>query len=329
MDSELQFLQYDFISSFYNKDVIFSYSEITNNPNDQACRWLKKLLSINNISEGSLRYTNKYINILKNINKPLNKTTTDLSTCYPTIEIDQRPSRISVTGIEKLISNPYVYYIKYILKLNPLEKIAKHAEKREFGIILHKLIPDVLSIKVNNKKEFTDAFINKFKSHIKNEHIPYKINKFWMLRLENLSKSIYKNFTHHYNDIISFSETYGQINIKFESKCIKLTCIADKIDIITKHNKAIIIDFKSGLIPSLTDVLNGIYPQLPIEEYILFNDGFKDINNNISSVELEYFDISGKSNKINKHTVKRIFPFFKNAFFPAPTDCRYIKAGFR
>ena len=28
-------------------------------------------------------------------------------------------------------------------------------------------------------------------------------------------------------------------------------------------------------------------------------------------------------------TLYRIFPFFKNAFFPAPTDCRYIKAGFR
>ena len=27
--------------------------------------------------------------------------------------------------------------------------------------------------------------------------------------------------------------------------------------------------------------------------------------------------------------LERIFPFFKNAFFPAPTDCRYIKAGFR
>ena len=27
--------------------------------------------------------------------------------------------------------------------------------------------------------------------------------------------------------------------------------------------------------------------------------------------------------------IQRIFPFFKNAFFPAPTDCRYIKAGFR
>jgi inactivated superfamily I helicase len=45
-DSELQFLQYDFISSLYNKDVILSYSEVTSHSNDQICRWLEKLLSI-------------------------------------------------------------------------------------------------------------------------------------------------------------------------------------------------------------------------------------------------------------------------------------------
>ena len=86
----------------------------------------------------------------------------------------------------------------------------------------------------------------------------------------------------------------------FKSRNIELFCIADRIEILQQENIAKIIDFKSGYIPNANEVAKGLYPQLPIEKYIFINNGF-DINiNNIDRVDLQYFDISGKLENVEK-----------------------------
>ncbi|MFK7761028.1 MAG: PD-(D/E)XK nuclease family protein [Candidatus Midichloriaceae bacterium] len=299
IDSEMQFMEYDFISSFFNNDLILSCSESTNTKN-QICRWLEKLLAIKNLNEKSIIFTEKYRKLLQNIYKlPIEKNT-DIE--YARVDIDQRPKKISVTGVEKLISNPYVYYAKYILKVSPLEKIAREAEKKEFGILLHDLIPKALSEKHKNLEEFNNYFSTKFNEYIKYKYVPYKISKFWYLRLGNIANAIHKNF-YYEGEFNYFNEKAGSFNLLFKSRNIELFCIADRIEILQQENIAKIIDFKSGYIPNANEVAKGLYPQLPIEKYIFINNGF-DINiNNISNADLEYFDISGKLENVEKQVV--------------------------
>ena len=64
-----------------------------------------------------------------------------------------------------------------------------------------------------------------------------------------------------------------------------------------------IIDFKSGHVPNESEVSAGLYPQLPIEKYIFQKKGFKLDINNISVVNLHYFDISGKSKDVKKKSI--------------------------
>ena len=299
IDSEMQFMEYDFISSFFNNDLVLSCSESTNTKN-QICRWLEKLLAIKNLNEKSIIFTEKYKKLLQNIYKSPIEKNTDIG--YAKVKIDQRPKKISVTGVEKLISNPYVYYVKYILKVSPLEKIAREAEKKEFGILLHNLIPKALSEDHGNSEEFNNYFSIKFKEYTEYKHIPYKISKFWFLRLGNIANAIYKNF--YYTDEFNyFNEKVGRFNLQFKFRNIELFCIADRIEVLQQENIARIIDFKSGYIPNANEVAKGLYPQLPIEKYIFINNGF-DINiNNIFNVDLEYFDISGKLENVEKQVL--------------------------
>ncbi len=349
IDSEMQFMEYDFISSFYNNDLILSCSESTNAKN-QICRWLEKLLAFKSINAQSAIFTEKYKKILQNIYKQPFEKNSDIA--YAKVGVDQRPKKISVTGIEKLISNPYVYYARYILKVNPLEKIAREAEKKEFGILLHDLIPKALSVQHANSEEFSNWFFTKFNEYIECRYIPYKISKFWFLRLGNITDSIYKNFYHQNENYKSFSEIVGTFNLKLQSHNIELFCIADRIEISQQDNirplsklasedkmlgdlggqnrsaldvyedsstksttqfalevefqKSFIveiIDFKSGYVPNQSEVSAGLYPQLPIEKYILQKKGFKLDINTISVVNLHYFDISGKSKDVKKKSI--------------------------
>ena len=106
--------------------------------------------------------------------------------------------------------------------------------------------------------------------------IPYKISKFWFLRLGNIANAIYKNF--YYTDEFNyFNEKVGRFNLQFKFRNIELFCIADRIEVLQQENIARIIDFKSGYIPNANEVAKGLYPQLPIEKYIFINNGF-DIN---------------------------------------------------
>lgn len=301
IDSEMQFMEYDFISSFYNNDLILSCSESTSAKN-QICRWLEKLLAFQSINKQSAIFTEKYKKILQNIYKQPIEKSSDI--VYTKVYVDQRPKKISVTAIEKLISNPYVYYVKYILKINPLEKIAREAEKKDFGILLHDLISKALSGQHSNSEEFGNWFFAKFNEYTEYRYIPYKISTFWFLRLVNIVNSIYKNFYHQGENYKSFSEIVGTINLQFQSHNIELFCIADRIEISQQGNIAEIIDFKSGHIPNESEISAGLYPQLPIEKYIFQNKGFKlDINNNINIVNLHYFDISGKSKNVEKKAI--------------------------
>jgi RecB family exonuclease len=188
------------------------------------------------------------------------------------------------------------------LKINPLEKIAREAEKKEFGILLHDLIPKALSEEHENLEEFKNYFSIKFNEYIKYKHIPYKISKFWFLRLDNIANAIYKNF-HYTGEFNYFNEKAGSFTLQFKSRNIEVFCIADRIEVLQQENMARIIDFKSGYIPSANEVAKGSYPQLPIEKYIFINNGF-DINiKNINRVDLQYFDISGKLENAEKQVL--------------------------
>ncbi len=63
---------------------------------------------------------------------------------------------------------------------------------------------------------------------------------------------------------------------------------------INKENKATIIDYKTGSIPTKKDVFSGLSPQLIIESIILLDGGFGKLGS-IEAESLVYVKINSKS----------------------------------
>ncbi len=57
----------------------------------------------------------------------------------PRPPVDARPRELPVTGISRLIRNPYEIYARYILRLRPLDPLHPDADARLRGTVLHKV----------------------------------------------------------------------------------------------------------------------------------------------------------------------------------------------
>ena len=323
-DIEIGLMEYDFVSSLFNRRVVLSYS-ISLNTQSAKCRWLEKILTSKRERQKSELYTQKYRHWLQSLFYKNNKKRADMQ--YVNIDVNLRPNQISVSGIEKLILNPYVYYAKHILKLNYIEDIARHAGKRDLGIILHDIISKLFYKDFSDFEQYANQFNSLFTTNTKKCYIPFKIKKLWSVRLENIIRSTYSHICKS-NVLNTFNEISGKMYLKFNSRQICVSCIADSIAI-TKENKLQILDYKTGYIPTVNEVRQGLYPQLAIEKLILLNRGFKEITHFSDDIALLYLDVSGKLiNKIEipiaislieaESGVKRLLKKFlcnKNEFF--------------
>lgn len=190
-----------------------------------------------------------------------------------------RPKRFSCTDIEYLVKNPYAIYVKYILKLKEINYLRDNVNILK-GNIIHKILESMIK-----SKKFSisrDVYSNFWAFSI--EHIM----KWVTIAVEN--REVQKYFT----------EIYGEINF-----CgFQIFGIADRIDLL--HDKSVIIvDYKTGVVPSKKSVLNFEKPQLVTESIILRQGGFYGIDiENLSG--LEFWKI-GKKCAITKIELKEPF----------------------
>jgi ATP-dependent helicase/nuclease subunit B len=293
-DTEIGFMEYDFINSLFNENVVLSYSDSLNTK-AAKCRWLEKMMLSSEIKERSDIFTKKYRHLLQKLHCVDDKKSDNIN--YVNIDVNLRPSKISVSGVERLMSNPYCYYAKYIAKLDVLEDIARTAGPREFGIILHEVIANVAC--ENSFEDYVSAFHEAFYSQVAKYHIPFAISRLWSVRLQSVVKNLYEYIKNN-PSIYAFNETPGGVCLSLNDRQIELHCVADRIELYPSSYVRI-IDYKTGYIPSTNEVNLGIYPQLAIEKFILLKGGFKEIETSDMAVDVLYLDISGKLvNKIDK-----------------------------
>ena len=159
LDTDIGFMEYDFISSLFNKNVVLSYSVFLS-ARSSKCRWLERILVCKEARQKSEVHTKKYRGWLQSLYHGSNKKNIEIK--YVNMNVNLRPDKISVSGIERLISNPYMYYAKDILKLNCMEDIARQPGKKEFGIILHNIMSHILCKDFNHFEKYADKFNSLF-----------------------------------------------------------------------------------------------------------------------------------------------------------------------
>ncbi len=184
------------------------------------------------------------------------------------------PEIISVTDIEMLVRNPYSFYAKKILNLRSKDMIGQEPKISEFGSIVHKVLEQYSKNydKLENNK--VGLILEISNNILQNTIMPAYTQKIWQIKFIPIAESFIEFDEKRRSDFqYVYSECRGEILLNIGGQELTIIGVADRIEV-DKLGAAVIIDYKTGSLPSKKDVEAGLSPQLIIEGLMLQEGGF-------------------------------------------------------
>ncbi|WP_394179126.1 double-strand break repair protein AddB [Yoonia maritima] len=191
------------------------------------------------------------------------------SPCPP---VDARPKQLSVTQIKTLIRDPFAIYARKVLRLDPLDPLAPTADAPLRGTIVHEVLEKFIAggFAPDDREALMQIANECFL-----EHCPWPtIRAQWIARMEKsadpfLADEVKRQALSDQRVI----EKNGEIVVP--NVGVKLTCLADRIDI-TPDGQALIYDYKTGVVPSEKQQEN-FDKQLLLEAAMVERGAFNDL----------------------------------------------------
>ena len=180
----------------------------------------------------------------------------------PRPPLSARPDFIRVTDVEKLIRDPYAFYAKNVLRLEPLEAIDAPLSPLAIGIAMHTALEgaDTLKTPYFTAPELVDRFADELRKVGADDLFIAEREAGWTSVSE-----LYVDWMKQRDDLIdkrSFEVSY-QLNLKVHEKTITLSGRADLVETLS-NGGVTITDFKTGGVASNSQVTSGLAPQLPL-----------------------------------------------------------------
>jgi ATP-dependent helicase/nuclease subunit B len=206
-----------------------------------------------------------------------------------------RPSRLSVTRIEKLIRDPYAVHAELILKLEELAPLWQEAGAPERGTLFHDALrrfsegPPALSPEAA-AQELTRIF----DALIAGAGIGIAQAAFWRQEMRQIAEwFVTKDAELRRDTSRLFAEVGGAIDLALgDGSSFRLSARADRIDRKTDGTLRL-IDYKTGAVPSFDETTAAYSPQLLLEAVIAERGGFEALSAAIVS-ELVYIRLTGR-----------------------------------
>ena len=208
---------------------------------------------------------------------------------------DARPVQLSVTEIEAWLRDPYTIYAKHILRLRELDPIDLPPGAADRGTIIHGAVGDFTR---DFAAQLPDDPVSKLiefggKHFATLEDYP-EARAFWLPRFLRIARWFAAWDTERRKSIqMLHAEVYGTIEIPLGERTLKLSARADRIE---RHagQRYVILDYKTGTVPTEKQVRIGMSPQLTLEAAILRAGGFPGIDKGASVAELAYVSLKGR-----------------------------------
>jgi ATP-dependent helicase/nuclease subunit B len=203
-----------------------------------------------------------------------------------------RPRRLSVTQIETWIRDPYAIYARHILKLKALDELDQDPGRADLGNLVHaalrefvKRYPSVLPLLPEDElraigRECFGAILSR-----------PGVWAFWWPRFERIACwFVALERTRRGGIVEGLAECQGSVAIPARAGPFTITAIADRIDR-RRDGGLVVIDYKTGTLPSKREIEDGIAVQLPLEGAIARDGSFGGLSG--VPVSLEHWRLSG------------------------------------
>ncbi|AJY45206.1 double-strand break repair protein AddB [Martelella endophytica] len=191
---------------------------------------------------------------------------------------ESQPERYSFSEIGRLRRDPYALYAQKVLKLDPLSPFNTDPAIKERGILYHALAERFLKSGADAATEEGRQAMEEILAGLLLEaELPPHLALSWVPRLRSVAAEFLRfeanrRATTPIETVLT--EKAGGFDMPLAE--IRLTGIADRIDIL-EDGTAEIIDYKTGLSPSLNQARTLLEPQLPLEAAALAAGAFKDV----------------------------------------------------
>jgi ATP-dependent helicase/nuclease subunit B len=211
----------------------------------------------------------------------------------PRPPVAARPRKLSVTQVETWMRDPYAIYARAILRLEALEPIDADPGAAERGNFIHaaldnfvRAFPDALP--ADAERQLLAIGAAEFGAALDRPGV----RAFWWPRFERIAQW-FVAFEGERRGLIGEirSEIKGRLILDGPAGPFELTGKADRIDR-RRDGELVLIDYKTGLVPSAKDVELGFSPQLPLEAAIAAGGGFTGIAA-AQVAALEYWRLTG------------------------------------
>jgi ATP-dependent helicase/nuclease subunit B len=215
---------------------------------------------------------------------------------------EARPRQLSVTQIEDWLRDPYSIFARHILRLYPVDPVDLPVGYRDRGNVIHEAVAEFTARFAAGLPEDPEAELIRIGEKAFAPLADYpEARAFWWPRFRRIARWFASEFEQPRRTRIATinAEIGGRITIGD----FTLTSRADRIERLADGRFAI-LDYKTGQVPSDTQVTIGLAPQLTLEAAILRQGGFKDIAGGGSVDELTYVALKGGEPAGLERTVK-------------------------
>jgi ATP-dependent helicase/nuclease subunit B len=286
---------HDFVQCCGAPEVMLTRSQNIDGEPTVPSRWLlriKTLLQTNSLNESFEKASHQWLWLQSLMDRPEvpAKASIPPKPCPP---IEARPRKLSVTQIETWLRNPYEIYASHILHLRPIDSIDADPSAADKGTVIHDILYHFLHefgtrLPSNAFDRLLEIGREKFSSF---EEYP-SLMAFWWPRFERVAKWFIEYETEWRKSAIPLGgEVSGSLTISAPKGDFVIYAKADRIDQFADGG-LVIIDYKTGSVPSDRLVRSGRYPQLPIEALIAETGGFNGIS--VEKVKcLAYLQLTG------------------------------------
>ncbi|HEY1613963.1 MAG TPA: double-strand break repair protein AddB [Rhizomicrobium sp.] len=219
----------------------------------------------------------------------------------PRPPVSVRPRRLSATGVEEWIRDPYAIYAKHVLRLKPLQPLEAEIGPMDRGSVIHAILEQFIRDGAGGDDALANL-IARADATFADHDIPQATLALWRPRFVRAAKWLVIEEGRRQRDILrSFVELKGETIFEGPAGPFTLNARADRIDLLHAGG-ASIIDYKTGLPPSDSQV-QSFAPQLPLEALILERGGFAEIGV-CEATQLVYIRFAGGAVAGDYHLVK-------------------------